>query len=143
MSQPTYPFDDVARAIAQFRIPGLDVPALVEAQRKEIEALVEANRAAVESFQALARKQTEILTQAMQAPQEAAKAAAAGLGVGDPVKQTELTHRACQRTLAEMKELADLARRAQLDAIAAVTRRATERVNEGRQKTSSRRAPKM
>ena len=61
--------------IEQFKMPGVDMTAIVESRRKDIEALVEANKAAYESMQALARKQTEMLTQTMQGMQEAAKGA--------------------------------------------------------------------
>jgi hypothetical protein len=37
---------------------------IIESRRKDMEALVEANKATYDAMQALARKQTEILTQA-------------------------------------------------------------------------------
>ena len=111
--------------LEQFKVPGMDMPALIEAGRKEIDALVEANKAAQEAMQALARKQTEMLTEAMQGFQDAVKSAASGVGgVADPAKQAELARKAYQKTLADLKGLADMARKSQSDAMASMTQRA-------------------
>ena len=130
MANENNPFGDVKELIGQFKLPGLDMPAIVEARRKDIEALVEANTAAYESMQALARKQTEMMTTAMQGIQEAAKGAASGVGIADPAKQAEVTRKAIEKALADMKELAEMARDAQADALAHVTQRATQHIQE-------------
>ena len=127
MATVSPPFGDVRAMIEQFKLPGIDMSAIVEARRKDIEALVEANKAAYESMQALARRQTEILTQAMQGMQEAIKGAGSGRGgIGDPVKQAELARNAYQKTLGDMTELADMARKSQSDVMASITQRATQ-----------------
>ncbi len=128
MTTPTNPFGDVKKMIEQFKMPGVDMSAIVEARRKDIEALVEANKATYESMQALARKQTEMLTEAMQGMQEAAKSAAGS--VGDPAKQSEAVRKAFTKTLADMKEMAEMARHSQSDALAHITKRGTEHLQE-------------
>ena len=60
MATESNPFSDVKKMIEQFKLPGVDMTAIVE-------ALVDANKAAYEAMQAVARKQTEMMTQAMQA----------------------------------------------------------------------------
>ena len=131
MENASKPFDDVKKMLEEFKLPGVDIPAIVEARRKDIEALVDANKSAYEAMQALALRQTEMATQAMQGIQEAAKRAAEGIGgVVDPVKQAELTGKALEKTLADMKELAEMARDAQADTMAHLTHRASERVQE-------------
>ena len=96
-----------------------------------MEALVEANKATYEAMQALARKQTEILSQAMQRIQDSAKAmAVGGAGATAPAKQTELARDAYQKALADMKELAEMARKSQVDAMAIITQRATQSLEE-------------
>jgi hypothetical protein len=45
---------------SKFRMPGIDIDALVASQQKTFEALVEANRIAVEGAQAVLRYQLEI-----------------------------------------------------------------------------------
>jgi phasin family protein len=134
MAKDSNPFGDMTKLIEQFKLPGVDMSAIVEARRKDIEALVEANRAAYESMQALARKQTEMLTQAMQGLQEAAKGATGGTGgLADPAKQAELARNACQKTLVDMKDLAEIARKSQTDVMANITQRATQSMQEIKQ----------
>ena len=62
MANETNPFGDFTKMIQQFKVPGFDVAPIIESRRKDMEALVQANKAAYEGMQALARKQTEILT---------------------------------------------------------------------------------
>ena len=128
MATEINPFGDVKKMIEQFKMPGVDMTAIVDARRKDIEALVAANAAAFEAMQALARKQTEMLKQAMQGMQEAAKDATKS--VGDPAKQTEAVRKAFEKTLADMKELAEMARHSQSDALAHITKRGGEHLQE-------------
>ena len=79
-------------------------------------------------MQALARKQTEMMTQAVQGMQAAAKSAAGS--AGDPAKQTEAVRKAFEKTLADMKELAEMARNSQADAMAHLTKRGGEQLQE-------------
>ena len=46
----------------QFKVPGVDMPAIIEARRKDIEALVAANKAAFESMKARGSTQRAILS---------------------------------------------------------------------------------
>jgi phasin family protein len=125
------PFADVSKLIQQFKVPGLDMAPIIESRRKDMEALVEANKATYEGMNALVRKQTEILTQAMQGIQDSARAlSAGGTGATDPAKQTELVRDAYQKALADMKELAEMARKSQTDAMAIITQRATQSLEE-------------
>jgi phasin family protein len=128
MADQTLPFGDVTKMMAQFKIPGIDMAAIVEARRKDIESLAEANKAAFESMQALARKQSEMMSEAMQDMQNAAKSGTGGLA--DPSKQAELVRKGFEKTLAGMKELAEMARHAQSDAMAHITQRATQQMQD-------------
>src|SRR3954466_11405543 len=82
MSSPLNPFADLQTLMTQFSVPGIDLAAVIESRRKDIDALVAANQSALEAAQALARKQTEMLTQAMQDIQQATRDAASGVGLG-------------------------------------------------------------
>ena len=131
MATETNPFSDVTKMMEQFKMPGVDMSAIVEARRKDIEALVEANKAAYESMQALGRKQTEMLTQTMQGIQDAAKSAVGGAGVAaDPAKQTEVVRKVFEKALADMKEMAEMARHSHADAMSHITQRATQHMQE-------------
>jgi phasin family protein len=99
---------DIQKAFADFKIPGVDMQELLHAQKKNIAALTEANRHAVEGLQALARRQSEILQQAMKSAADAAKATA---GAGGPkeaaAKQAELAKAAFEHAVANMREMAE------------------------------------
>ena len=128
------PFGDFTAMLEQFKIPGLDMTTFADARRKDVEALVEANKSAYEGMQALARTQTEMLTRAMQTIQESAKGLASGQGgVPDPSKQAEVVRAAWEKMLADMTTLAQMAQKAQADAVARLTARAQENMEEFQQ----------
>ncbi len=120
------PFGDLTKMFEQFKVPGVDMSAIADARRKDIEALVEANKAVYDGMQALASKQAEMLKQAV----EGIQSAASGTGVGDPAKQAELARKACEKTLSDMKDLAEIARKSQADAMASITQRATQNMQD-------------
>ena|SRR5579862_9309496 len=120
----TDPFGDMKNMLEQLKMPGIDMGAILESRRKDVEALVEANKSAYEAMQAIARKQTEMMTESMQVMQQAAQ------GVGDPTKQTEVVRNAFEKTIADMKEIAELAKQSQTDAMAHITQRAAEHMEE-------------
>jgi phasin family protein len=121
------PFADFVRIIDRFKIPGVDFSALAESGRKDMEALVEANKAAYQGLQALARKQAEMLTEAMNGIQEAARR---GAGTTPGARASDLAREAYQKTLADMKELAEIVRKSQAEALTRVTDRAIEHLQE-------------
>ncbi len=127
-NNPPNPFADLAKMFEQFKIPGVDMTAIVDARRKDVEALTQVNQAAYASMQAMARKQSEMLAQAMQGAQEAAKNMAGG--ANDASSQTELARKAYEKAVADMKELAEMARKSQADALAIVSQRANQQVEE-------------
>jgi len=130
MTNQTTPFGDVTAMMAQFKMPGIDMAAIVEARRKDIEALVEANTASFEAMQAMARKQTEMLNDAMQGMQAAATSLAGGKATADAGHQADVVRKGFEKTLANMKELADMARHAQSDAMSRITQRATHQMQD-------------
>ena len=130
MSSPINPFGDLQTLMTQFSVPGVDLASVIEARRKDIDALVAANQSALESAQALARKQTEMLTQAMQDIQQAARDASTGVAFTDPAKASAAARKAIEKAIADMKELAEMAQRSQRDALAHLTQRADEHLQE-------------
>ena len=120
----TDPFGDIKNMLAQLKMPGIDMAAILESRRKDVDALVEANKSAYEAMQAIARKQTEMMAESVKVMQEAAK------GAADPGKQTEAVRSAFEKTIADMKELAEMASRSQSDAMAHITQRAAEHMEE-------------
>jgi phasin family protein len=122
--------DNLTKMLEQFKLPGVDTKEIMDARRKDIDALVQANKAIYEGMQALANKQGELLQTAMADIQSAMKGAASGVGVGDPGKQGELARKAYEKVLGDMKDLAEIARQSQTDAMARITQRGTEHLDE-------------
>jgi phasin family protein len=114
------PSFDFTKLLNQFRLPGVDFAALVDRERKNIEALVEANKIAFEGWQALVRRQSEIL-------QETMKQAVADARQEDAVKKrTDLAKQGFEKALSNMRELAEMATKSQKDAFDVVRRRYEE-----------------
>ena len=49
------PFVDVTKILEQFKLPGVDLNAILEARRKDVEALTQANQIAYENMQEIGR----------------------------------------------------------------------------------------
>ena len=123
------PFRDLTKTFEQFKMPGVDMNAFVDARRKDVEALVAANKIAYEALQALAKTQSDMLTQAMQGMQESARGAMAGKAQGSDMGQhTEAAQKAWQKMLTDMKQLGEMVQKAQVEAMAGITERAKESI---------------
>ena len=121
------PFLDLTKTLEQFQVPGVDMSAFIAARRKDVDALTAANKAAYEALQDLGRTQTEMLTHAMKGMQESAEGMMReGIKGIDPTKQGEAARVAWEKMLADIKELAELARKSQAQALAGLTETATE-----------------
>jgi phasin family protein len=120
-TNPSNIFGEYTKLITQFKLPGIDVAAILESRRKDIEALA--------GVQQLGQKQVDIARSTMTELQSlvtrlrspgSESAAATGEGV----------QKALQKAFVDMQELADAAYRAQTDSIAVVTKRFAEHVEE-------------
>ena len=127
MADQPNPFSDFTKFIEQFKVPGVDLSALVESGRKDFEALAEANKAAYQGLQALARKQGEVLTEAMQKIQEAAKQAT---GVPPEAKSADVAREAYRKALVHMKEMAEIVRNSNAEAMTRLADRAIEHLQD-------------
>jgi hypothetical protein len=127
----TNPFGNLDELLKQFKVPGVDVSAIIESRRKDMDAVIAANQATAAAMQQVAKKQTEILTQALQAAQNNALQLAKGVGgVIDPMKQAELTRKAYEKALADIKEVGEIAQKAQTAAMTGITARAQQSAQE-------------
>jgi phasin family protein len=117
------PFLDFTKLLEQHKLPGVDFGALVERERKNIEALTKANMIAFEGFQALVRKQSEIL-------QETMKQAIANGRNQDVAKNMDVAKQGFEKALDHMRELAEMAAKSQRDAFEIVRKRVDENMEE-------------
>ena len=91
-------FDDLSKMLQQFKLPGIDVSAIAESQRKDFEALAEANRQAYAGMQALAQRRNEML-----------KDAFAGMTGPDTLsRQTAQVQQRVQQIVDNFRELAQM-----------------------------------
>lgn len=128
-----HPFFDVdmSKAFAGFTFPGFDVESLVAAQRKNLEALTQANQLAVEGAQAIARRGVEITRQAVD---EASAALREWTQPGAPeerlAKNAEFAKQAFEKSVANVRELAELLTKANTEAFNVLHKRVAETFEE-------------
>lgn len=115
---PSKVVSEFSTVLKQYDLSGIvDPDSLVASQKKNLEALVNANRALFEGMQAVAKRQAEILQETMN---EASNAINEVSKMGSPpevvAKQAELTKRSFERSLANMRDLAEMISKANQEA---------------------------
>jgi phasin family protein len=128
-TNPNHLFAEYTKMIEKFKLPGVDLSAVLESQRKDIEALAQANAAAIAGMQTLGQKQAEILQSTMAQVQSLVSQLATS-GATPSSSAGELVQQALHKTLADMQELADTAYKAQSESFAVVSKRVSEHVDE-------------
>ncbi len=127
MEKHTLPLMDITKLVEQFKLPGVDVTALMEARRKDIEALTQVNKIALESTQTMAQKQVEILQKTMQ---ELSQTMTTGKPLENAAKQGEVVQHAMEKAFSYMLELAEVARKAQTEALEVINKRAQQNMQD-------------
>jgi phasin family protein len=113
------------------KLPGIDIAAIIEMRRKDIEALMTANRVALEGAQSVGQKQVEMLRSTLdQLSSLMQQATASGNMRGKTTKAGELVQQVLQRALENMRELAETAYKSQSDTYAVLTKRIQENLDE-------------
>ena len=124
-------FTDVSKLISEFKLPGVDVESALASQQKNIQALTAANQLAFEGFQAVARRQSEILRQSIeQTTAIVTELLAAGSPEDKVAKQTELVKSAFEKALANTRELAELVTKSNTEAADVINKRVSESLEE-------------
>jgi phasin family protein len=122
---------DFTKYVADFKLPQVDVDALVASQTKTVEALTSANRTAVEGAQAVATRHNEIvknaiteLTETMQElssvekPQERA------------AKQAQIVKASYEKAVSNAQELSDMIVKSNAEAFTMINKRFLESLDE-------------
>jgi phasin family protein len=104
--------------LSNYRLPGIDLDAFIQARRDDIDAISRATAVAFTGAQDITGKQAELLkaalgelSQALTSRQQSATDAGAEPAAAE--KQRELVQNTLSRTLDGMKDMADAAQRAQ------------------------------
>ena len=137
MEKPTTPSIDITKIIEQFKLPGVDVPAIVEARRKDIQALTEVNKITFEALQSMAQKQVEILQKTMEELQSATQTMA-GKPLEGAAKPGEVVQHTLEKAFAYMHELAEVTRKSQTEALGVINKRVQQNVEELKSLVQSR-----
>lgn len=128
---PTKMVDEFSKMLRQYKLPGIDMDALVASQRKNLEAVTGANRVAFEGLQAVAKRQAEILQETMN---EASRALDTLSKAGSPTeaaaRQAELAKDAFEKALANMRELAEMVAKANQEATNTINTRISVSLDE-------------
>ena len=126
---PANPFAALTRNLESFKVPGLNVAAIAETHRADIEAVTRANQATYEAMQAIAAKQADMLATAMRDAQQATQAFG-GAGSTDAHERALIAKKAYDKAVADLAELAEITRKAQTETLAIVAKRAEEEMAE-------------
>ena len=129
----SYPFFDAdfTKIFAEFKVPNFDVEAILAAQRRNIEAVTAANQLVIEGIQALLKREAEILRQTIE---ESASVLKDLMATGAPeeklAQQADLVKASFEKTLANLRELAEMAAKSNAEATDVLTKRIGEGLNE-------------
>ena len=128
---PNKMMDEFGKVFRRVSMPDVDVQAVLESQRKNMEALTSANKAALEGIRAVVTRQGEILQEAMEEVSDAVKGlAASGSPTEAAAKQGELLRQALDKALQHMRELAEMTAKTNTEAFDAIKNRLSESVDE-------------
>jgi phasin family protein len=130
--KPDPMFDmDVTKLMADFKLPQVDVEALVAVQRKNIETFSTANKLALEGMQAVAKRNMEIMQQTMADMTEAMRAiASAEPPQAKAQKQAEIMKAGYEKAMQNMRELQDMVQKVSGETLGVLNKRVTESLDE-------------
>ena len=125
MDNPSKLFDDIAKLAQQYKLPGVDIDAVLQGRRKDVETLLEVSRIAQSGAESLAQKQAEMLLASLEDLRSVLSTQANTEG-GKP----DAVRQAAQKALGNVGELAQIALKSQSAAFDAVRQRTQENINE-------------
>jgi phasin family protein len=108
---------DFAKLIESCQISGVDMMALIDTEKKNIDALIEVNRSAYDSWQNLMTRQTEVFQETMKAiAAEASTETVAG-------RRAEIARQGFEKAIANMRQLVETSTEQQKQTIEILRRR--------------------
>lgn len=131
--EPTKMMEEFTKMMGQYKLPGLDVEALMAAQKKNVDALIAANRTALEGMQAMMKRQAEIMQETLSEAQKALTSMGKGSSPQEVVAaQADFAKAAFERGLTNMRELAEMVSKSQKEAAAVINQRISAQLQEMR-----------
>lgn len=124
---------ELPRAFQDLKVQGFSFESFMESQRKNMQAVAAAQQTAAEGIQTIMRRQSDIMRQAMQ---ESSSLLSEVIATSTPeekiAKQTELAKTVFDRVIQNGKELAEMTTKAQYEALAVLSNRLGECLQEMR-----------
>ncbi len=125
--EPTAPFD-LSRWMQNMQIPGVDVSALIDSGRADLETVQRANQIAVEGWQKLAQKQTELLQTAIEEWQTNLTESVSRKPEENLTQQAQIAQQGFQKMLEGMREMAQIVTESQTEAAEVLGKRFEENI---------------
>ncbi|MCW0180743.1 phasin family protein [Zavarzinia sp.] len=129
--KPEFPFFnfDVKKFAGDLKLPNVDLDSIVASSRKNIEALTQANRIAFEGFQAVAKRQVEIMRETMTEAASVLRNVMSG-NPSDAKVAPEVLKKAFEAALGNMRELAEMTSKANSEAFDVIQKRVADSIEE-------------
>ena len=130
---------DIRRLMGEWRLPNIDLDAVAQSQRKNIEALTQANQLALEGTQAWVRRNLELARQGMEELSTMLTEVTKPTGSMEDrlARQAEYSKKAIEKGLANLRDLAELVTKANSEALGVLTKRVSESLEEVRDYTQT------
>lgn len=123
--------EQVQKMFGQFKLPNVDMSALMDAQKKNLDALAAANKATIEGAQELMKRQAEILQEAMTEASTLAKDLTTSANPEElTTKQTKIVEDAMKKALENATELSGIVSKTQEETSKLITERFEASMNE-------------
>jgi phasin family protein len=140
MADQSNPFKmfDFQSMLNNAKMPGLDVEAILAAQKKNVEAVIGANQIVAEGYQAVAKRQAEIGQATLQDVKDRFAELMSGASPEERMaKQVELVKFSIEQASQSMHEVSEVLRKSQAEAFALIKRRMDESFEEIKSTKSS------
>ena len=127
----TFDADKFSELFGAAKLPGVDADAVLAAQQKNVEALIEANQVVIAGYQDLYKRQVALFEAAVaETRDKLAEVQGQPLTAEQATKNVEALKTAFEKAAVDVKELAELAQKANTGAFEIVKARAEEAVAE-------------
>jgi phasin family protein len=124
-------FADMSKMMGDFKMPGVNMEAMMSCQRKNMEACVAVSQAAFEAMQAMARRQAEWMRQSFE---EATGLMNATMAAETPeekvIRHAEMSKAAVDKCMANAREIAETMARTNSQAMETMSNRMSESLDE-------------
>jgi len=135
---PGFDADAMKKALESWKMPSMgnghapfDVDALMSAHKRNLETLTAANQAIADSFQAIAKRQTEIMRDYMESLSTAIKeVVSAGSPEASAQRQAEFAKKTMENAVQNMREFAEMTSRSGSEVFEMVNRQVMQNLDQ-------------